>query len=93
MENVNHTEISMDAYREIESRIDSMMSEEELIETHKKLIGHSAKSDYYGVKDCGVDFIKTFLSRDWGRTIVYHYSQGAKNLYTQNIYQTTLNLV
>lgn len=78
MDNIKNTEISMDEYNAIESKIDSMLSEEELIETHKKLIGKSCKCDYWEVKDCGVEFINKFLSRDWGRTIVYHYSQGAK---------------
>lgn len=79
MENVNKKEISVDDYRKIESRIDSMTSEEQLIETHKQLIGSSFKSDYWKVNDCGVEFIGKFLSRDWGRTIVYHYSQGAQD--------------
>lgn len=79
MENVNNAEISMDDYRKIESRIDSMTSEEQLIETHKQLIGSSFKSDYWKVNDCGVEFIGKFLSRDWGRSIVYHYSQGAQD--------------
>ncbi len=79
MENISHSEISMDNYRKIESGIDSMINTEELIETHKQLVGNSSKSDYYEVKDCGVEFIKKLLSRDWGRTIVYHYSQGAQD--------------
>ncbi len=79
MENISHSEISMDNYRKIESGIDSMINTEELIETHKQLVGNSSKSDYYEVKDCGVEFIKNLLSRDWGRTIVYHYSQGAQD--------------
>lgn len=94
MENINHTEISMDDYREIESRIDSITSEEELIETHKKLIGNSCKCDYWEVKDCGVEFINKFLSRDWGRTIVYHYSQGAEKFiqskYLSDYFKTSI---
>lgn len=70
--------INMDEYKEIESKIDSMTSEEELIENHKKLIGKTCKSDYWEVKDCGIEFINKFLSRDSGRTIVYHYSKGAE---------------
>ena len=62
MENLNHTEISMDDYNQIEAKIDSMTSEEELIETHKRLIGVSCKCDYYEVRDCGVEFINKFLS-------------------------------
>lgn len=78
MENIKYTEISIDDFKRIESEIDSIMSEEELIKTHKKLIGISCKCDYWETKDCGIEFINTFLSRDWGRSIVYHYSQGAK---------------
>lgn len=94
MENIKHTEISMDDYRRIESRIDSMTREEELIETHKKLIGNSCKSDYWEVKDCGVEFINKFLSRDWGRTMVYDYSQGAKKFiqskYLSDYFKTSI---
>lgn len=71
--------ISVNDYKNIEEKIDSMRSEEEIIEVHKKLIGKSCKSDYYEIKDCGVEFIKKLLSRDWGRSIVYYYSQGANN--------------
>lgn len=79
MENIKHTEISMNDYERIKSTMNSMMSEEELIETHKKLIGISCKSDYSEVKDCAADYIIELLSRDWGRTIVYHYSPRDKN--------------
>lgn len=79
MENSNYTQISVDDYRKIEAGIDSMCSEKNLIETHKKLVGKSCKNDYYHIKDCGTEFIKKFLSRDWGRSIVYRYSQGAEN--------------
>ncbi len=78
MENINDTKISMTDYNEIESRIDMMRSEKELIETHKNLVGKSCKNSYWEIKDCGVEFIKEFLSRDWGRSIVYHYSEGAQ---------------
>ena len=80
MENKNYIEMNYDDYKKIESKIDLMKTEEELIETHKKLIGKTCKSpySYYEIKDCGVEFIEEFLSRDWGRTIVYQYSSGAK---------------
>ena len=78
MENKNYIEMNYDDYKKIESKIDSMKTEEELIETHKKLIGKTCKSHYYEIKDCGVEFIEEFLSRDWGRTIDYQYSSGAK---------------
>ncbi len=94
MENINHMKISMDEYNEIEARIDSMWNEEELIENHKKLIGKSSKCDYWEIKDCGVEFINKFLSRDWGRTIVYHYSQGAQNFiqskYLSDYFKTSI---
>lgn len=86
--------ISMDEYKEIRSRIDSMTSEEELIENHKKLIDRTCKSDYWEVKDCGIEFIDEFLSRDSGRTIVYHYSKGAekfmKSEYLSNYFKQRL---
>ena len=64
MENTNNAEISMDEYKAIESSIDSMMHEKQLIETHKKLVGKSCENDYFTVKDCGVEFIKTLFYRD-----------------------------
>ena len=94
MKNGAYTEISMDDYKEIESRIDSMTTEEELIESHKRLVGKTCKSDYYEIKDCGVDFIKKFLSRDWGRSIVYRYSKGAedfiKSKYLSDYFKTSI---
>ena len=71
--------ISFEEYSNIKDNIDSMTSEEELIETHKKLIGRNMKSSYYEIKDCGVDFIRILLSLDWGRSIVYDYTDGAKS--------------
>lgn len=78
MENKNYIEMNIDDYEKIESMIDSMTTEEELIETHRKLVGKTCKCDYYEIKDCGVEFIRKLLSRDWGRSIIYHYSQGAE---------------
>lgn len=75
MENNDFTKI--DIY-EFESRIDSMTTKEELIESHKGLVGKSCERDYYVNKDYGIIFIDRFLSRDRGRSIVYHYSKGAK---------------
>ena len=79
MKNRDYIEISMDDYNKIKSRIDLMITEEELIESHKRLVGKTCKSDYYEIKDCGAEFIKELLSRDWKRSIFYHYSQGAEN--------------
>ncbi len=94
MENINHSKISMDEYKKIEARIDSMGSEEELIETHQMLIGKSAKCDYWEIQDCGVEFIKKFLSRDWSRTIVYQYRQGARKFiqskYLSDYFKTSI---
>jgi len=93
MKNIKYTEISVDDFTRIESEIDSM-SEEELIKNHKKLIGVSCKCDYWETKDCGVEFISKFLSRDWGRTIVYHYSQEAKKFiqskYLSNYFKSSI---
>lgn len=92
MENINNTEISMDTYKEIESRIDSAMSEEVLIEAHKKLVDKSCKGDYREIEDCGLSFINEFLLRDWG--IVYEYSKGAqefiKSEYLSNYFKQRL---
>lgn len=94
MENRNYTEISIDDYNEIKARIDSMTTEEELIESHKRLAGKTCKTDYYEIKDCGVEFIKDFLSRDWGRGIVYRYSQGPENFiqskYLSDYFKTSI---
>lgn len=71
------TKISMDDYREIESSVDSNMSEEKLIEVHKMLVGKSSKGEYREIEDCGVEFISEFLDCD-RKTIVYEYSKEAK---------------
>ena len=78
MDNKSYTEISIDDYEKTISKIDSMTTEEELIDSHKRMIGKTCKCDYYEIEDCGVEFIKKLLDRDWGRSIVYHYSQGAE---------------
>lgn len=79
MKNTNYTEISINDFEAIESRLGYMIKEKELIENHKSLIGKHCKNYYYEIKDCGVDFVKKFLSIDWGRSIVYNYSQEAIN--------------
>lgn len=93
MENIN-TKISMEDYTKAESRIDYMNDEEEFIETHKKLVGNSCKNEYWEIKDCGVNFIKEFLARDWGRSIVYEYSNGAqkfiKSKYLSDYFKTSI---
>ena len=78
MEKRDYTEISMDDYQKIESNISSNISEEKLIESHKYLVGKTCKCDDYEIKDCGVEFVKRLLSLDWGRSIVYCYSECAK---------------
>ncbi len=85
MENKKYTEISMDNYDKILSCLDSNVTEKELIQAHKKLIGKTCKNRYYEVKDCGVKFIEDFLFRDWGRSLVYVYSNGAEK-FTQSKY-------
>lgn len=94
MENKNYIEMNIDDYEKIESMIDSMTTEEELIETHRKLVGKTCKCDYYEIKDCGVEFIRKFLLRDWGRTIIYHYSQGAEKFmqskYLSDYFKTSI---
>lgn len=78
MDFIDNNEITMDYYKEYESRIDGYLSEEKLIETHQKLIGKTCKNDYYKIEDCGVEFIRKFLSRDKGRTFAYNYQEGAQ---------------
>lgn len=68
----------MNEYDKIISSIDSMTSDKQLIEAHKKLIGKTCKDDCYEIKDCGVQYIYKFLSRDWGRSLVCRYSNGAE---------------
>ena len=50
-----------------------------IIESHKELIGKKAKDKYTEINDCGVEMIRHLLNRDWGRSIVYEYSDAAKN--------------
>lgn len=105
MENKSHNEISADEYRKIISEIDSLASKEsvkrlgkdsktiekKLIETLKKLIDMSPKTDR---KDFSIDFINQFLTLDWGRSIVYNYSEGAekfiKSEYLSNYFKQKL---
>ncbi len=78
MNNNKKETISYNDYKEIESKIDSLASEEELIEIHKGLIGKTS-NNFFEITDCGVSFVENLLSRDWGRSIVYLYSEGAQN--------------
>ena len=78
MENKSSVQMSWEDYNGIEARIDSIVKEEELIATHQSLVSKSCKSEFSEIKDCGVEFIRHFLSRDWGRSIVYQYSEGAQ---------------
>lgn len=66
--------ITYDEYNKIKSKIDSCIEVEELINAHSYLIGKDC--EYYN--DCGAEFIESFLNRDWGRSIVYQYNDGAK---------------
>lgn len=77
MKNVSEAKNNMDDYWKLESKIDFMCEEKDLIEAHKKLMGKVCENSYYEIKDCGIEFIRKFLLRDWGRSIVYHYSEGA----------------
>lgn len=70
--------ITTEKYWEMMGSIDSLECEEELIDTHQKLIGKTRDDGIYVIKDCGVKFIERFLTRDWGRSIVYNYNQGAQ---------------
>lgn len=94
MDFLNNNEITMDYYREYESRIDSYLSEENFIEAHRELIGKTCKNEYYEIEDCGVEFIKKFLSRDWGRSIVYYYKEGAEKFiqskYLSDYFKTSI---
>lgn len=79
MKNKKYSEISMDYFKNFESKIDlNTTREEELIEAHIELVNKSCKDDYYEIKDCGIEFIEKFLSRDWGRSIVYQYTPEAE---------------
>lgn len=69
-------EISMEDYNNLETQIDRI-NEQQLVKSHTALINKTCKNDYWEIKDCGVEFIKKFLTRDWGRSIVYEYTTGA----------------
>lgn len=62
-----------------------------LIETLKKSIDMSPKTER---KDFSIDFINQFLTLDWGRSIVYNYSEGAekfiKSEYLSNYFKQRL---
>lgn len=94
MEDKKYTEISMDKYNEIVLCLDSNVTENDLIKAHKRLIGKTCKNDYYDIKDCGVKFIYNVLCRDWGRSMVYHYSKGASNFidskYLSDYFKTSI---
>lgn len=95
MENNNNAEIDIKEYNKIISKIElTTITEEELINNHKKLVGKTCKNDGYEIKDCGVEFIIELLSRDWGRTMPYHYSRGAekfiKSEHLSNYFKTSI---
>lgn len=83
MENNDYTNISKDDYDKIISIIElGNIDEDELIEIHKGLIGKTC--NHYNIKDCGVAFVNRLLSRDWGRSVIYQYSEGAKKFIQSN---------
>lgn len=92
MRNIESSEISMEDYREIESKVERTMGEEELIETHKKLIGKSC--EFWKIKDCGVDFINKIFSLEYGRTYHYSYTLGIedfiKSKYLSDYFKTSI---
>lgn len=57
------------------SKIEYAKSVEEIINTHKSLIGKSSRIVNYQVNDLGMSFINKILSLNWGRSIVYEYNQ------------------
>lgn len=78
MRNLNKKEITMEKYGYLKGYIGAG-KEEYIIEAHKELIGKTCKDEYSEIKDCGMEFIRKLLTNDWGRSIVYEYSEGAKN--------------
>ena len=67
--NTNNS-ISKEEYHKILSNIDNIITSEELMEIHKRLIDDT-ESNY------AFDFIEELLTRDWGRSIAYQYQYGA----------------
>ena len=65
-------------YLKIRSSIGSSTSLDEMIRTHKKLIGKSYKDEYRDIKDCGIDYVEKLFDLEFGRTIVYEFSPCAK---------------
>lgn len=68
-------EIKMDDFNYLKRNMDSS-DINYIIDCHKKLIGKKAQDKYSKINDCGVDAIRYLLKIDWGRSIVYKYSNG-----------------
>ena len=71
-------EIDIKEYFALENKIDSLTKKEEFIDIHRYLMDKTCGCDYLDIKDCGFQFIMALLSRDFGRTYVYKYKDGAK---------------
>ena len=78
MENISKTKIISKEYKEIEDKIDSIVLEQDFLKIHKSLVGTYYKDYNNQLIDCGISYIERLLTCDYGRSIVYSYTQGAK---------------
>ena len=76
MEKVNYLDKVIENYGYYDAFVDGISSLNDYIEVLESLSGKKDEKNKIG--DCGVEFIKNLLERDCNRTIVYNYSNAAK---------------
>ena len=75
---ISENEISSASFFSFLDGIDYILLEEDFVKYHQQLIG-KFYTDYCSRKeDCAVSFTRNLLDRDYGRSIVYNYRDGAK---------------
>ena len=75
---MNFNEVTLERYYNLQRYINSC-NINDIIEAHKELKGKNAKDEITRINDCGIKFIYELLMVDWGRSIVYEYSDAAKD--------------
>ena len=75
---MNFNEVTLERYYNLQRYINSC-NINDIIEVHKELKGKNAKDEITRINDCGIKYIYELLMVDWGRSIVYEYSDAAKD--------------
>ena len=75
---ISEKEISSASFFSFLDGFDYILLEEDFVKYHQQLIGKFYTDYCSRKKDCAVSFIRRLLDRDYGRSIVYNYRDGAK---------------